>query len=98
MNKKSTISLLVLFTMTTVVQAVTFTSDTISWTGGGAGYSGSGGSGSSGGSGGVTYPSITEPVELGSGGGQSSEWWNAYPARGGAGGGLIRLTVGGICC
>ena len=52
--------------------------------GGGGGYGGNGG-----GSGGFAYGSLTEPNEPGSGGG--SEGVN----HGGAGGGLIRLEVGG---
>lgn len=57
-------------------------------TGNGAGYGGEGGTGtSSNGSGGIAYGSITEPVDLGSGGGSSS--WGT----GGAGGGVIKLTV-----
>ena len=56
--------------------------------GGGAGYGGKGGNGNV--SGGGTYGSITEPLDLGSGGGRT------YGGTlGGAGGGLIHLTVGG---
>jgi RHS repeat-associated protein len=50
----------------------------------GAGYGGAGG-----GNPGSTYGSLTEPTYLGSGGGTS------YYPHGGAGGGLIRLTVNG---
>ena len=57
---------------------------------GGAGYGGAGGnaSGASGGAGGPTYGSITEPVDLGSGGGNVTNG-----SLGGAGGGVLRLTV-----
>jgi hypothetical protein len=53
--------------------------------GGGGGYGGMGGDGRNGTTGGAAYGSITEPTELGSGGGST----------GGTGGGSIRLTVGG---
>jgi len=61
--------------------------------GGGAGYGGVGGISSRLQAGGATYGSITEPVDLGSGGGGGTNWGG--PADGGAGGGAIRLTVGG---
>ena len=59
--------------------------------GGGAGYGGSGGS-SYYAPGGSPYGSISEPSDLGSGGGhgRGTQW-----ATGGAGGGAIRLMVGG---
>ena len=58
------------------------------WTGsGGAGYASTGGNGSSGGGqSGTVYGSITDPQDLGSGGGN---------ANGGHGGGLILLSVAG---
>ena len=56
--------------------------------GGGGGYGGSGGA--SNGQGGSTYGSVTEPVDLGSGGGNA-----AGVLPGGAGGGAIRLVVQG---
>ncbi|KPK03451.1 MAG: hypothetical protein AMJ56_19095 [Anaerolineae bacterium SG8_19] len=59
--------------------------------GGGAGHGGSGGRGRNGEAGGSTYGSITEPNDIGSGGGRST--WSG--ANGGPGGGAIRLTVGG---
>ncbi len=58
----------------------------------GAGHGGEGGDGTPGGPphpGGGTYGSATEPLDLGSGGG------NYSTLLGGAGGGAIRLTVGG---
>jgi|GEM_PF-3369385 len=61
------------------------------YTGGGGGYGGTGGSVPGGPSGGAVYGSLTELTELGSGGGQSTY----SPAAGGAGGGALRLTVGG---
>ncbi|MCG2726469.1 MAG: hypothetical protein L6420_09530 [Elusimicrobia bacterium] len=60
------------------------------WHGSGGGYGGIGGQGDSV-SGGQVYGSITEPLELGSGGGVSR---GSY--AGGAGGGLIKLEVGNI--
>ncbi|MCK5565314.1 MAG: hypothetical protein KAJ07_08715, partial [Planctomycetes bacterium] len=53
---------------------------------GGAGYGGDGGDGN-GGSGGGVYGSITEPTDLGSGGGDYG--------MGGAGGGAVKLTITG---
>ncbi|MCK4945697.1 MAG: hypothetical protein KAS59_05500, partial [Alphaproteobacteria bacterium] len=53
---------------------------------GGAGYGGDGGDGNVG-AGGSAYGSITEPTDLGSGGG------DYYP--GGAGGGAVKLTIAG---
>ncbi|HOW73530.1 MAG TPA: DUF6531 domain-containing protein [Phycisphaerae bacterium] len=60
--------------------------------GGGGGYGGKGGDclGAYGAPGGPAYGSITEPVDYGSGGGSS----NAF-GSGGAGGGLVRMIVGG---
>ena len=60
---------------------------------GGAGYGGAGGNGAAygghpGGVGGVTYGSVTAPVDLGSGGGNVTGG-----SLGGAGGGVLRLTV-----
>lgn len=61
--------------------------------GGGAGYGGNGGNGSSAtGTGGTTYGSVTEPIDLGSGGGKSG-YDLGGPVSGGAGGGAIRLNV-----
>ncbi len=60
--------------------------------GGGGGYGGSGGSSYSAGIlGGPAYGSITEPNDLGSGGG----WAYSNYYAGGAGGGMIRLIVNG---
>ncbi|MCK4946098.1 MAG: hypothetical protein KAS59_07535, partial [Alphaproteobacteria bacterium] len=53
---------------------------------GGAGYGGDGGDGNVG-AGGSAYGSVTEPTDLGSGGG------DYYP--GGAGGGAVKLTIAG---
>lgn len=61
------------------------------WTGGGAGYGGIGQSGN--GSGGAAYGSVTEPKDLGSGGG----WGKCgliSTCPGGLGGGALRLIVG----
>jgi hypothetical protein len=58
--------------------------------GSGGGYGSVGGASSSGAPGGISYGSITQPVDLGSGGGNGS---GTYPG-GAAGGGAIRLTVG----
>ncbi|MCK4944681.1 MAG: hypothetical protein KAS59_00250, partial [Alphaproteobacteria bacterium] len=55
--------------------------------GSGAGYGGDGGYGN-GISGGSAYGSITEPINIGSGGGDESDY-------GGAGGGAVKLTVTG---
>ena len=55
---------------------------------GGGGFGGLGGKPESGATGGLPYGSVVEPTDLGSGGGNSY-----YP--GGAGGGAIRLIVGG---
>jgi len=57
--------------------------------GSGGGYGGMGGDDSEGISGGETYGSITEPLDLGSGGAGGSATW------GGAGGGAIFLDVSG---
>ncbi len=57
--------------------------------GSGAGYGGAGANSSA--DGGGTYGSITQPTDLGSGGGTST----ANGAEGRRGGGVIRLTVGG---
>jgi hypothetical protein len=58
--------------------------------GGGAGHGGAGGAGNSLGYGGPAgYDSVTDPVELGSGGGYSCN------GVGGSGGGLLLATVGG---
>jgi hypothetical protein len=57
--------------------------------GSGGGYGGIGGISSSNAAGGTAYGSITGPVNLGSGGGAG------YAGSGGAGGGLIEITVGG---
>lgn len=64
--------------------------------GGGAGHGGAGGNGN-GGSGGAAYDSLTTPSEMGSGGGHAKCWsgTTSYPIEwGGAGGGVIRVTVG----
>lgn len=59
---------------------------------GGAGHGGAGGVGYvASGAGGVVYDALTAPVELGSGGGRELHYNNA----GGAGGGAVRLSVGG---
>ena len=62
---------------------------------GGAGFGGAGGAGRSvnglGGAGGIAYGSVTEPVDMGSGGGNASDW----AVTGGTGGGVLRLVVGG---
>ncbi|MCK4946573.1 MAG: hypothetical protein KAS59_09965, partial [Alphaproteobacteria bacterium] len=55
--------------------------------GSGAGYGGDGGYGN-GISGGSAYGSITEPINIGSGGGDASDY-------GGAGGGAVKLTIAG---
>ncbi|MBM3883510.1 MAG: hypothetical protein FJ387_28035 [Verrucomicrobia bacterium] len=62
-------------------------------TGGGAGggFGGTGGSGWKGTTGGSSYGSIVAPMDLGSGGGGTTDSW----VVGGSGGGLIRLVVGG---
>ncbi|MCK5584365.1 MAG: fibronectin type III domain-containing protein, partial [Elusimicrobiales bacterium] len=57
--------------------------------GGGAGYGGSGGRGHGGTMGGISYGSIEEPEDLGSGGGGSNG------VNGGSGGGQINLVVVG---
>ena len=58
---------------------------------GGGGYGGEGGDGSSyPGSGGITYGSVTNPADFGSGGGRT---YNGY--TGGAGGGAVKLEVSG---
>ncbi len=61
--------------------------------GGGGGHGGEGGRAGNGelSDGGVSYGSITEPEDFGSGGGQDVD--NLYPGR--RGGGAIRLDVGG---
>jgi len=59
--------------------------------GGGGGHGGNGGNGSSG-SGGAGYDSVTNPSQIGSGGGKCT---GASGAIGGSGGGGIRLNVGG---
>jgi hypothetical protein len=56
---------------------------------GGGGYGGAGGSGSSY-AGGPAYGSVTQPTDLGSGGGQYN---SSYPS--GHGGGAVKLTVSG---
>ena len=58
--------------------------------GSGAGYGGNGGMSSSNAMGGTTYGSFTQPTDLGSGGGAS------YAGIGGAGGGAVRISAGGI--
>jgi hypothetical protein len=58
--------------------------------GSGGGYGSAGGASASGAPGGISYGSITQPVDLGSGGGNGS---GTYPG-GAAGGAAIRLTVG----
>ncbi len=60
------------------------------WGGGGGGYGGIGGNGNAGASGGSAYGSVTQPTDLGSGGGVG----NGQPPAG-AGGGSVRLIVGG---
>lgn len=57
--------------------------------GGGGGYGGAGGDSSSGHRGGGTYGSLAEPVAWGSAGGAASQ------TQGSAGGGALRLVVGG---
>ena len=66
---------------------------TTNYVGGGAGYGGTGGGGGVMGvaAAGMSYGSIDEPVDLGSGGGSTL----LDPAAGGKGGGAIHLTVGG---
>ncbi|MFZ2777675.1 MAG: fibronectin type III domain-containing protein, partial [Candidatus Moraniibacteriota bacterium] len=59
--------------------------------GGGGGYGGVGGNGSAGYAGGVTYGLTAEPSQLGSGGGGAYGFY----ARGGAGGGAIKIVAGG---
>ncbi|MHC4178875.1 MAG: hypothetical protein ACYSWU_15290, partial [Planctomycetota bacterium] len=61
-------------------------------TAGGGGYGGTGGSSTSGAPGGPTYGSMTQPVDLGSGGGRDTD----HSRSGGAGGGAIRLDVAGM--
>jgi hypothetical protein len=58
--------------------------------GSGAGYGGIGGMSSSNAMGGTVYGSFAQPTDLGSGGGTS------YAGLGGAGGGAIQITAGGI--
>ena len=67
------------------------------WSSGGGGYGGYGGADGYPDTqwttyGGSPYGSITEPFDLGSGGGHPTDW----TGTGGAGGGLVRLTVGNI--
>ncbi|RLE63324.1 MAG: hypothetical protein DRJ47_09565 [Thermoprotei archaeon] len=57
--------------------------------GSGAGYGGTGGSSQTGQTGGSTYGSLTQPIDLGSGGGTGRHY------AGGAGGGAIKLNVSG---
>jgi hypothetical protein len=59
--------------------------------GGGAGYGGTGGAALNA-AGGVTYGSATQPVDFGSGGGRGY----GTPIGGSAGGGALRLNVGGV--
>ncbi len=59
--------------------------------GGGGGYGGKGGAGYTGVPGGMIYGSVTQPTDLGSGGGTGYNGANA----GGAGGGAIRLIING---
>ncbi|MFH1745535.1 MAG: dockerin type I domain-containing protein [Planctomycetota bacterium] len=59
---------------------------------GGGGYGGVGGRGYYGVTGGSVYGSIDQPADLGSGGGYDTN--NGY--AGGAGGGALKLTVGGV--
>ena len=61
-------------------------------TGGGGGYGGNGGSVADA-SGGVVYGSMTAPTDLGSGGGGATNYFGDMP--GGAGGGLVKVDVGG---
>ncbi|MFZ2970477.1 MAG: hypothetical protein WA063_04980, partial [Minisyncoccia bacterium] len=56
----------------------------------GGGYGGKGGDGTGGRAGGPTYPSLTSPNDLGSGGGRANPM-----AWGGSGGGLIKLNMSG---
>jgi hypothetical protein len=58
--------------------------------GSGGGHGGAGGASASGAPGGISYGSITQPVDLGSGGGNGSGTY----LGGATGGGAIRLTVG----
>ena len=58
----------------------------------GGGYGAKGGRSSAGADGGESYGSITEPVDFGSGGGYDDD----DGKLGGAGGGAIRLDVGGV--
>ena len=60
----------------------------------GGGYGGIGGTSWGGGVGGPTYGSVTDPTDLGSGGGTSTGYYGE--GIGGYGGGAIRLVVGGI--
>jgi len=57
--------------------------------GSGAGYGGNGGISASNALGGVCYGSVSQPVNLGSGGGSS------YAGTGGSGGGLVQIIAGG---
>src|ERR1039458_8451106 len=63
--------------------------------GGGGGYGGSGGNST--GAGGVSYGSLFQPQDLGSGGGQA-RWFGGisyYIEYGGSGGGALQIAVGG---
>ena len=64
----------------------------IGGSGSGAGYGGVGGASATAAPGGISYGSIQQPTDLGSGGGLGS----GIPSGGSEGGGAIRLNVGGI--
>ncbi|MCK4463476.1 MAG: DUF2341 domain-containing protein, partial [Candidatus Omnitrophica bacterium] len=69
--------------------------------GGGASYAGNGGSGNYGVGGSTSYGSLTEPADLGSGGGGAETYFvfgSTYDTStaGGSGGGVIQLSVPGI--
>ena len=66
----------------------------LSTAGGGGGYGGAGGPGASGAAGGGGYGSVVQPTDLGSAGGATAASYGGIP--GGAGGGAIRLNVGGL--
>jgi len=59
---------------------------------GGAGHGGAGGTGNTGAAGGNTYGDFAQPITMGSGGGTDT----CGGPMGGAGGGVLRLTIGGV--
>ena len=61
------------------------------YTGGGAGYGGVGGPSAYGAAGGISYGTVDQPINFGSGGGNG----NPQGAPGGSGGGDVRLIVNG---